>query len=296
MTKRIFGGPRARAVVGVLLVVAMTAFIAAACAPRQKSQRLRRAAPRPPAPSYAPYIPWGEHSDGTRLAEIGPTARRRWQGDFQRAAVTYPPASVTFVAFKREKKLDVYAGASPYRMSLIRSIPVTAASGGPGPKLREGDRQVPEGVYQVEALNPNSLYHVSLRLAYPNEFDRRMAAGDRRRKLGSDIMIHGSDRSIGCLAVGDQAAEDLFVIAADAGIENVSVLIAPRDFRRTGEAEPLPGQPAWVRGLYAELELRLRNLANMETLAAEQRAGRNETFTAHRQGAPLTTIDPAHGR
>ena len=65
---------------------------------------------------------------------------------------------------------------------------------------------------------------------------------------------------MGCVAVGDQAAEDLFVIAADAGLERVSVVIVPRDFRRTGEFAPMPGQPEWVHELYANLDLKLRSL------------------------------------
>lgn len=218
-------------------------------------------APRPaPVEAYPKYVAWGDHTIATRLAEIGPKARRQWREDFAAAHVAYPPAHVEFVVFKREKRVDVFAGSSPSTLAFVRSIAITAASGGPGPKLREGDRQVPEGTYEVDLLNPNSLYHVSLRLNYPNDFDRRMAQRDHRSRLGNAIMIHGSDRSIGCVAVGDQAAEDLFVIAADAGLDQVTVLIVPRDFRRTGEHALMPGQPAWVHNLYANLDRRLRSL------------------------------------
>ena len=247
---------RTRIAVVVLLALGMTA---ANCVPRQKPRAKRVVALRP-APVYPAYIPWGEHTVETRLAEIGPKVRTRWKRDFDAAGIAYPAASVEMVVFKREKRVEVYAGPSLYDLSFVRSIAITAASGGPGPKLREGDRQVPEGVYEVDSLNPNSLYHVALRLAYPNAFDQRMAERDRRRKLGSAIMIHGSDKSIGCVAVGDDAAEDLFVIAADAGLDHVSVVIVPRDFRRTGEHEPMPGQPAWVHELYADLDLKLRSL------------------------------------
>jgi len=246
----------ARILLGVGLVVAIATT---SCAPRQQP-RVRRAVVHKPAPVYPLYVPWGKHTIHTRLAEIGPKVRARWQRYFDAAGVAYPAASIELVVFKRERRVEVYAGASPYRRSYVRSIAITAASGGPGPKLREGDRQVPEGIYEIDQLNPNSLYHVSMRLAYPNAFDRRMAARDRRRKLGSAIMIHGSDRSIGCVAVGDDAAEDLFVLAADAGLAQVSVMIVPRDFRRTGEHELMPGQPSWVRELYATLDQRLRAL------------------------------------
>lgn len=252
--------------IAAALAIAVAAAVAMqACAPQPKKVRIvrrvivRRPAPPPPV-TYPAYVPWGEHTIDSRMAEIGPRARQRWQHYFREAGVSYPAGSVMLVAFKRERRLEVYAGPSPYGLSFIRSLDVTAASGGPGPKLREGDKQVPEGIYEIDKLNPNSLYHVSMRLAYPNEFDRRMAERDRRRKLGGAIMIHGGAKSIGCLAVGDEAAEDLFALAADAGKYSVSVMILPRDFRRTGETELLPGQPPWVRELYASLDVKLRSL------------------------------------
>ena len=73
--------------------------------------------------------------------------------------------------------------------------PILAASGVLGPKLREGDKQVPEGIYGAEALNPNSKFHLSIRLNYPNTFDRRMAQSDGRTQLGGDIMIHEIGRA-----------------------------------------------------------------------------------------------------
>jgi murein L,D-transpeptidase YafK len=66
------------------------------------------------------------------------------------------------------------------------------ASGGLGPKLGAGDRQGPERIYAIESLNPNSLFHLSMRLNYPNEFDQMRAKQDGRSDLGGDIMIHGS--------------------------------------------------------------------------------------------------------
>ncbi|MBA2479759.1 MAG: hypothetical protein H0V44_03775 [Planctomycetes bacterium] len=128
--------------------------------------------------------------------------------------------------------LEVHArgdAMSPWR--LVNAYPILAASGAPGPKLREGDRQVPEGIYAIENLNPNSRYHLALRLDYPNAFDRARAREDGRTELGGDIMIHGQDVSIGCLAIGDRAIEDLFVLVARIGIGNATVIVSPTDFR-----------------------------------------------------------------
>lgn len=261
-----------------LVVATMAVTLAASCStPAPNPVHIRRTTPRlaPGAAtivergSVSPeYIPWGDHTVMTRLDDIGPRARSRWRPYFDRAGVPYPPASAEIVTFKRERRVEVYAGSSPYSLKHIRTIAIEAASGGPGPKLREGDRQVPEGVYEIEKLNPNSRYHVSMRLSYPNAFDQRMGAHDRRRRLGGDIMIHGGAKSIGCIAVGDLAAEDLFVLTADTGLANVPVVIAPRDFRRTGELEPLPGQPSWVRELYTQLDRRLRMLPSPSSVAS----------------------------
>ena len=116
-----------------------------------------------------------------RVAEIGPAARQRLEPHFRAAGLSYPPTRVVLVGLKEERRLDVYASAGGGEaLRFIRSYPIIAASGGPGPKLREGDRQVPEGLYAIESLNPNSRFHVSLRVGYPNAFDREKAARDGR--------------------------------------------------------------------------------------------------------------------
>jgi hypothetical protein len=71
-------------------------------------------------------------------------------------------------------------------------------------------------------------------------------------------MIHGSSASIGCLAMGNEAAEDLFVLAALAGMENLRVIIAPTDFRRPGAVVNVQG-PAWLGDLYGQLTRALRD-------------------------------------
>ncbi|MFN2508264.1 MAG: hypothetical protein ABR589_05780, partial [Chthoniobacterales bacterium] len=99
-----------------------------------------------------------------------------------------------------------------------------------------------EGIYRVEGLNPNSRFHLSLRLDYPNGFDRARALAEGRTKLGGQIMIHGDIVSKGCFAMGDPASEDLFVLAALTGIANVRVILTPVDFRKTAEPPLLPNE------------------------------------------------------
>jgi murein L,D-transpeptidase YafK len=126
-----------------------------------------------------------------------------------------------------------------------------------GPKLQEGDNQVPEGLYRIESLNPNSAFHLALRTNYPNAFDREKARHDGRIYPGSDIMIHGSTASIGCLAMGNPAAEELFVLTAGTGIENIDVILSPVDFRVRDLPADMPPLPSWASGLYAEIRKRL---------------------------------------
>lgn len=196
------------------------------------------------------------YSVADRLEQFAAGVAKRLGPVFTSAGMTYPPAGIALLAFKDSRSLELYARSAEARWKFIKSYPVLAASGRPGPKLAEGDRQVPEGFYQVQSLNPNSRFHLSLRLDYPNAFDRRAAELDGRTHLGGDIMIHGSAVSIGCLAMGDAAAEDLFVLSALAR-SPVRVLIAPTDFRRKARFDA-PAEPRWVSVLYGTLRAELR--------------------------------------
>jgi hypothetical protein len=192
-----------------------------------------------------------------RLEEYGPAARRRLLPYFRAAGVSYPPEKLALIGLKYERLLEIWASDEADVWKHIRSYPILGLSGEAGPKLREGDCQMPEGFYRIESLNPNSRFHLSLRLNYPNEFDRRHAKLDGRANPGSDIMIHGSNVSVGCLAMGNVPAEDLFVLCAETALENVQVILSPVDFRRTDFPPNIEGLPKWSYDLYAELKLKL---------------------------------------
>ena len=200
-----------------------------------------------------------------RLAQYGAAARARLAPYFKKQKVAYPPRELIFVGLKEEKQLEIYARSGTNALKFIRTYPVLAASGVAGPKLREGDRQVPEGIYPIEWLNPNSSYHLSMRIGYPSEADRAQAAKENRTKLGGDIMIHGDARSVGCLAMGDEAAEDFFVLAADTGIKNITVILTPVDFRTGKQSPGVDKQPDWVKSRYEEIKRRLAKLPPNKT-------------------------------
>ena len=183
---------------------------------------------------------------------------RRLEPRFRFAGVAWPPQRLAYVALKEQRRLELWAEQSG-QWVYIHDYPIQALSGQPGPKLREGDLQVPEGFYRITWLNPHSNFHLSLKLDYPNQHDREQARREGRRGLGGEIFIHGEASSRGCLAMGNRVIEDLFVLTALVGKENVSVLIAARDFR----AEPLStashyGQPEWVSALNQQLATTLQ--------------------------------------
>jgi hypothetical protein len=209
--------------------------------------------PRHPArsvPLPQTFGEYGRRSVAEVLRDFGPYAERQLMPYFERAGVGYPPREVTLVALKLEKKLELWArDAAEYR--LVRTYDILAASGSAGPKLRQGDRQVPEGIYQIVGLNPNSNFHLSMKLNYPNAYDLYHAEEEGRRDPGSDIFIHGRAVSAGCLAMGDEAIEQLFVLTAQVSKENVKVVIAPHDPRVWPLEPTAAGQPEWTRELYA---------------------------------------------
>jgi hypothetical protein len=192
-----------------------------------------------------------------RVAQYGPVARARLAPYFVAAGVRYPPEQFVLVGFKHERELDLFAASLGRPLAFIRSYPIWGASGVLGPKLREGDGQVPEGIYGIEYLNPNSVAHLSLALTYPNDYDRARAEEDGRDDLGGSIMIHGGSGSIGCLAVGDQAAEDLFILAADSGLQRAVVVVSPVDFRRAILPPDYRPSADWVDDLYGSIRAEL---------------------------------------
>ena len=213
-----------------------------------------------------------------RVRQYGPPARRRLAPYFAAQHVAYPPPRLVLVGLKAEQRLQLYAPDARGAMRLVRDYPILAASGGLGPKLREGDLQVPEGIYRLTELNPNSAYHLSLRVDYPNAFDRQIAARERRTNLGGAIYLHGNAVSAGCLAMGDDAAEELFVLAADTGLRHITLLLCPCDLRV--QAPPRDGR-AWVQELYAQLRRHLTDLPRPASAAMPAPPARRAMPTRH---------------
>jgi len=163
---------------------------------------------------------------------------------------------MALLVFKQERRVELWVKNND-RWRNINNYDMTAISGTSGPKLREGDRQIPEGIYNIIELNPNSSYHLSMKLNYPNEFDLDHAQREGRTEPGSDIYMHGKAASVGCIAVGDPAIEELFVLADRTGIDHIRVIISPYDARGSSLLPVPDGLPEWTPTLYKQIEREL---------------------------------------
>jgi murein L,D-transpeptidase YafK len=122
-----------------------------------------------------------------------------------------PQAPMFVRIFKEESELEVWKLKSDGHFYHFKTYPICNWSGEIGPKLKQGDRQAPEGFYAVsrEQMNPDSKYHLAMNLGYPNAFDR--AHG----RTGEFLMIHGRCKSAGCYAMTDALMEEIYGIARD---------------------------------------------------------------------------------
>lgn len=165
---------------------------------------------------------------------------------------------ISILAFKTEQILELYGRKeSSDKWKLLKTYSFTNSSGILGPKLRNGDKQIPEGIYQMEYLNPNSKYHLSIKVSYPNAFDKEKAKLDERKDLGGDIMIHGKNVTIGCIPIGDKNIEEVFYLAAKAKNRNFSIVIAPNDFRKNATF-PSINSVIWEKELYLNIQEKLK--------------------------------------
>ena len=145
--------------------------------------------------------------------------------------------SLLLVAYKEEKLLELYGKeVKSDQYSLIATYDICATSGEPGPKRKDGDNQIPEGYYSVDRFNPASNYYLSLGLNYPNKSDKIKTKTLNTGGAGSDIFIHGSCVTIGCLPMTDNKIKEIYVyavLAKNGGQDEIPVYIFP--FRMTEE-------------------------------------------------------------
>jgi murein L,D-transpeptidase YafK len=125
---------------------------------------------------------------------------------------TTPSAPVLIRTYKKEAEFEIWKLTSSGRYALLKTYPMCRWSGQLGPKVREGDRQVPEGFYTITPgqMNPNSNYYLSFNVGYPNSFDRAWG------RTGGNIMVHGICSSAGCFSMTDNQIAEIYAIAREA--------------------------------------------------------------------------------
>lgn len=115
-------------------------------------------------------------------------------------------------SFKKESELEIWKMASNGQYALLKSYPMCRWSGQLGPKKREGDRQAPEGFYDITpaSMNPNSSFYLSFNMGFPNAFDRTHG------RTGAHLMVHGACSSAGCYSMSDDQIAEIYAIVREA--------------------------------------------------------------------------------
>ena len=141
-------------------------------------------------------------------------------------------APVLIRIYKEERMLEVWKQDRTGKFALLNSYPICKFSGILGPKTAQGDRQAPEGFYDitVDQMNPQSSEYLAFNVGFPNAFDRSLG------RTGSFLMVHGGCRSVGCYAMTDYQMEEIYGLvdeAFKAGQDHVQLQAFP--FRMTEE-------------------------------------------------------------
>lgn len=186
------------------------------------------------------------------LKKFGPDARQGILKRFQSVGAVYPPKGTTWISLKNEKLLLIFARGEDGKWKQVVGYPVVSSSGELGPKLKEGDLQVPEGFYKTTALDART--HLCLWVDYPNSADQVRARLDHRTKLGGNIQIHEGVHSTGCVVIDHDAMAELFVLAHDTGCQNIDLIMAPCNLVVKNPDVDFAKQPKWLPKLYKDLK------------------------------------------
>ena len=134
--------------------------------------------------------------------------------------------------FKKEAELEIWKQQADGQYTLLKTYPMCRWSGQLGPKVKEGDRQVPEGFYTITPgqMNPNSAYYLSFNVGYPNAYDRAHGYS------GGSIMVHGACSSAGCFSMTDDQIAEIYAVAREAfGGGQRAIQMQSLPFRMTPE-------------------------------------------------------------
>lgn len=122
-----------------------------------------------------------------------------------------PQSPMLVRLFKQEAELEIWKQTRAGQFALLKTYPICRWSGDLGPKIKEGDRQAPEGFYNITPaqMNPQSSYFLSFNMGYPNAFDKALG------RTGSQLMVHGDCSSRGCYAMTDEQISDIYTLGRE---------------------------------------------------------------------------------
>ena len=178
---------------------------------------------------YTTYSSFIEYQKAiTRLGDAFKRKEDTLQKQFEKKGLVWPAKYLYLRSFKYDSQLEVWVKnelKDPF--TLFKTYKVCALAGTLGPKRIAGDYQVPEGFYYINEFNPQSNYHLSLGINYPNISDKILSDS---LQPGGDIYIHGSCVTVGCIPMTDDQIEEIYLMAAlakDLGQDFIPVHIFP---------------------------------------------------------------------
>lgn len=157
------------------------------------------------------------------------------KGYFSKQNLDYKGFHLFIRAFKKEELLEVWIKEYEKDIfTLLNTYNFCSSSGTLGPKRKEGDLQIPEGIYHINHFNPQSNFHLSLGVSYPNNSDKILSDP---KHPGSAIYVHGNCVTIGCIPITDEKIKDLYILAVEArnnGQQKIPIHIYPSRLDETG--------------------------------------------------------------
>ena len=155
-----------------------------------------------------------QQRSNARVAAAFKSKEDSMKNQFAQKGLQWPPKQVYIRSFKYDSQLEVWVrNSSKDPFKLFKTYKVCALSGALGPKRIEGDYQVPEGFYNISEFKPYSEFHLALGLNYPNASDNLLSDSV---KPGSEIYIHGSCITVGCIPIKNDPMEEVYILATHA--------------------------------------------------------------------------------
>jgi hypothetical protein len=180
------------------------------------------------------------------------------------------PTEVKILFLKAEKQVEIWGKESDDKWRKLNFYPILGIPEEPGPKLAANELKTPEGIYKIAELDPNSNFYLALKLDYPSAEDKEIAESENRdlNALTTDFLVHGFGYSKQNISVTDGAMEAIFYLAWKVGLDKISVLISPMDFR----IEPLPQniKPEWLQKRYERLKQEITPLKENKNAASSK--------------------------